>query len=234
MRSSTTWKREWGPGRSPRSRRWAATGESRSSPAVSRSARPTTRRSGRRSSPEEEGWSSHRRPSGLPQDRGGRLGSGVPRLRRLPRPDVQRLLLLSFRPAHEADGAAVVGVVRSEGLLYFGNENEWIRQNVSLAGAARAESLQVRFEIKDYSTSIFCDGTASAAGEAPLLRQRGHPGARDHRGHRSPRPSRACSTTRSGPSRSSGTTTSTRRGATARRSASARRTGSSTRASITA
>jgi len=49
------------------------------------------------------------------------------------------------------------------GLLYYGNETEWLRQGITLSSAAGAESVQVRLEVKDYS-AIFCDGVASAAG----------------------------------------------------------------------
>jgi hypothetical protein len=49
------------------------------------------------------------------------------------------------------------------GLLYYGTENEWLRQSVPLAGAAGADSVQVRFEIKDYG-AVFCDGVSSAPG----------------------------------------------------------------------
>ncbi|MGE5180344.1 MAG: FlgD immunoglobulin-like domain containing protein [Bacteroidota bacterium] len=49
------------------------------------------------------------------------------------------------------------------GLLYYGNENEWLRQTVTLPGAAGSDSVQVRLEAKDYA-AIFCDGVSSAAG----------------------------------------------------------------------
>ncbi|HYJ32193.1 MAG TPA: hypothetical protein VE326_03145 [Candidatus Binatia bacterium] len=49
------------------------------------------------------------------------------------------------------------------GLLYYGSENEWLRQSVPLASAAGAESVQVRLEIKDYA-AVFCDGVSSAPG----------------------------------------------------------------------
>lgn len=57
------------------------------------------------------------------------------------------------------------GWINPTGLLYYGNETEWLRQNVTLAGAAGAESLQIRITVKDYST-IFCGGVGSAAGTA--------------------------------------------------------------------
>ncbi len=57
------------------------------------------------------------------------------------------------------------GWIDPTGLLYYGNETEWLRQNVTLAGAAGAESLQVRIAVKDYSM-IFCGGVGSAAGTA--------------------------------------------------------------------
>jgi hypothetical protein len=54
------------------------------------------------------------------------------------------------------------------GLLYFGNEQEWLRQNVPLAGAAGADSVQVRVAVKDYA-DVFCDGVSSASGTALYL-----------------------------------------------------------------
>jgi len=54
------------------------------------------------------------------------------------------------------------------GQLYFGTENEWLRQSVTLSSAAGKDSVQVRFEIKDYS-AIFCDGQGSAAGSLLYL-----------------------------------------------------------------
>jgi hypothetical protein len=54
------------------------------------------------------------------------------------------------------------------GLLYFGDEREWLRQNIPLPDAAGAESLQVRIEAKDYA-AIFCDGASSAAGTALFI-----------------------------------------------------------------
>lgn len=49
------------------------------------------------------------------------------------------------------------------GLLYFGTEGEWVRQNIQLSGAAGAESLQIRITVKDYA-AFFCDGVSSSAG----------------------------------------------------------------------
>lgn len=56
------------------------------------------------------------------------------------------------------------GWIDPTGVLYYGNENEWLRQNVPLAGAAGAESVQVRIRMKDYA-AVFCDGVSSAAGK---------------------------------------------------------------------
>jgi hypothetical protein len=49
------------------------------------------------------------------------------------------------------------------GVIYFGIEGEWMRQTVALAGAAGAESLQVRFTVKDYAAT-FCDGISTPSG----------------------------------------------------------------------
>jgi hypothetical protein len=57
------------------------------------------------------------------------------------------------------------GWIDPTGLLYYGSESEWLRQNIPLAGAAGAESVQVRITVKDYS-AIFCGGVGSAAGTA--------------------------------------------------------------------
>lgn len=54
------------------------------------------------------------------------------------------------------------------GLLYYGDEHEWLRQNIPLPGAAGAESLQIRITVKDYA-AVFCDGQASAAGTALFI-----------------------------------------------------------------
>jgi flagellar hook capping protein FlgD len=55
------------------------------------------------------------------------------------------------------------GWLDPSGLLYYGGENEWLRQNVTLPGAAGADSVQVRLEVKDYS-AILCGGISSANG----------------------------------------------------------------------
>jgi len=54
------------------------------------------------------------------------------------------------------------------GLLYFGDEREWLRQNVPLPDAAGAESLQIRINTKDYA-SVFCGGISSPAGTALFI-----------------------------------------------------------------
>lgn len=54
------------------------------------------------------------------------------------------------------------------GLLYFGNETEWLRQTVPLTGAGGAESLQVRVAVKDYA-DLFCDGVSTSTGTALYL-----------------------------------------------------------------
>jgi hypothetical protein len=54
------------------------------------------------------------------------------------------------------------------GLLYFGNEREWLRQTVPLVGAGGADSVQVRVTIRDYG-SLFCEGSQTATGTIFLL-----------------------------------------------------------------
>lgn len=49
------------------------------------------------------------------------------------------------------------------GLLYFGNEKEWLRQTLPLVGAAGKDSLQVQIGVKDYGL-IFCGGSNSPSG----------------------------------------------------------------------
>jgi flagellar hook capping protein FlgD len=54
------------------------------------------------------------------------------------------------------------------GVLYYGNEQEWLRQTVSLAGAAGVDSIQFRIGIKDYGP-ILCGGSQTANGTVLLL-----------------------------------------------------------------
>ncbi len=49
------------------------------------------------------------------------------------------------------------------GLVYFGNEREWIRQTIGLPGAAGKDSVQVRFGVKDYA-QIYCGGVSTPGG----------------------------------------------------------------------
>jgi len=62
-------------------------------------------------------------------------------------------------------GAPWTAWTNSSGLLYFGNEREWLRQTVPLPGAAGAESVQVRIAIQDYA-SLYCDGVSTSTGTA--------------------------------------------------------------------
>lgn len=55
------------------------------------------------------------------------------------------------------------GWIDPSGLVYFGIEKEWMRQRVSLPGAAGKDSVQVRIAVKDYA-QIYCDGSSSAPG----------------------------------------------------------------------
>jgi len=47
--------------------------------------------------------------------------------------------------------------------LYFGTEREWMRQLVSLPGAAAKDSVQCMIDMKDYS-DVFCDGVSTSGG----------------------------------------------------------------------
>jgi hypothetical protein len=48
-------------------------------------------------------------------------------------------------------------------VLYYGVEQEWLRQTVPLAGAAGVDSVQFRIEAKDFGP-IYCGGTATGTG----------------------------------------------------------------------
>ncbi|HSQ59720.1 MAG TPA: hypothetical protein VLT84_04730, partial [Acidobacteriota bacterium] len=58
--------------------------------------------------------------------------------------------------------------VDPSGLLYFGNELQWLRQTVPLVGAGGADSVQFRITIRDYG-NLFCEGSQTATGTALLL-----------------------------------------------------------------
>jgi hypothetical protein len=49
------------------------------------------------------------------------------------------------------------------GLLYFGNEKEWLRQTIQLVGAGGADSVQFRFTAADFG-ALYCDGSSTANG----------------------------------------------------------------------
>ena len=49
------------------------------------------------------------------------------------------------------------------GVLYFGSELEWLRQTVPLAGAAGADSVQFRIEVKDWGP-VLCGGSQTTTG----------------------------------------------------------------------
>ena len=65
-------------------------------------------------------------------------------------------------------GGTWSGWASPTGLLYFGNEREWLRQTIPLAGGAGAESVQVRIAIRDYA-DLFCDGVSTSTGTALFL-----------------------------------------------------------------
>ncbi len=50
-------------------------------------------------------------------------------------------------------------------LLYYGVEQEWLKQTVALAGAAGVDSVQFRIQVKDFG-QIYCGGGAASAGTA--------------------------------------------------------------------
>jgi hypothetical protein len=54
------------------------------------------------------------------------------------------------------------------GLLYFGNEREWVRQTISLVGAGGADSVQFRITIRDFG-ALYCGGSATANGTVFLV-----------------------------------------------------------------
>ena len=70
--------------------------------------------------------------------------------------------------SRDAGGVPWTAWTNSTGLLYFGNEREWLRQTVPLSGAAGADSVQVRVVIQDYA-SLFCDGSSTSGGTALYL-----------------------------------------------------------------
>ena len=54
------------------------------------------------------------------------------------------------------------------GLLYFGAEQEWLRQTLPLSGAAGADSVQFRVRVKDWGP-VLCDGSQAASGTDVLF-----------------------------------------------------------------
>lgn len=54
------------------------------------------------------------------------------------------------------------------GLLYYGTEKEWMRQTISLPGAAGKDSLQVQIGVQDYG-DIFCGGASSPSGTSVMF-----------------------------------------------------------------
>lgn len=54
------------------------------------------------------------------------------------------------------------------GILYFGNEREWLRQTIPLVGAGGSDSVQCRFTVRDFG-DLFCDGSSTATGTLLLL-----------------------------------------------------------------
>jgi hypothetical protein len=54
------------------------------------------------------------------------------------------------------------------GLVYFGNEREWLHQTIGLPGAAAKDSVQLRIGVKDYGP-IFCGGSSNPGGTTLLL-----------------------------------------------------------------
>lgn len=54
------------------------------------------------------------------------------------------------------------------GVLYFGNEKEWLRQTIPLVGAGGADSVQFRLSIRDFG-NLYCDGSSTATGTLLLF-----------------------------------------------------------------
>ncbi|HET9951223.1 MAG TPA: FlgD immunoglobulin-like domain containing protein [Candidatus Eisenbacteria bacterium] len=54
------------------------------------------------------------------------------------------------------------------GLLYFGNEKEWLRQTIPLVGAGGADSVQFRLTARDFG-DLYCDGSSTASGTLLLF-----------------------------------------------------------------
>jgi hypothetical protein len=53
-------------------------------------------------------------------------------------------------------------------LLYFGNEREWLKQTVPLAGAGNVDSLQFRIRLKDWGP-VYCGGSLGGTGAEALF-----------------------------------------------------------------
>ena len=54
------------------------------------------------------------------------------------------------------------------GLLYFGNEKEWVRQTIALVGGGGKDSIQFRLIARDYG-DLFCGGSSTATGTLLLF-----------------------------------------------------------------
>ena len=54
------------------------------------------------------------------------------------------------------------------GLLYFGNEKEWMRQTIPLLGAGGADSVQFRVTARDFG-DLYCEGSSTASGTLLLF-----------------------------------------------------------------
>src|SRR6266705_459520 len=67
-----------------------------------------------------------------------------------------------------AGSPAWSGWIDPTGLLYYGVEQEWLRQTVALAGAAGVDSIQFRIGVKDYGP-IYCGGSQAASGTQVLF-----------------------------------------------------------------
>lgn len=60
------------------------------------------------------------------------------------------------------------GWIDPTGLLYYGVEQEWLRQTIALAGAAGVDSVQFRITVKDYGP-ILCSGSQTTIGTTIFL-----------------------------------------------------------------
>ncbi|MGH7681740.1 MAG: FlgD immunoglobulin-like domain containing protein, partial [Candidatus Eiseniibacteriota bacterium] len=74
---------------------------------------------------------------------------------------------ISFR-TRNVGGPSWSAWIDPTGLLYYGVEQEWLKQTVALAGAAGVDSVQFRIGVKDYGP-IYCGGSQTTSGTSVLF-----------------------------------------------------------------